>query len=233
MNTNNIIITVDTDWAANDVLEDVLFLLVEYNIKATIFATNKSKALDALDPQQFEIGLHPNFGDQLNVEETILKLKADFPNATSLRSHTLLHSSRFFPVYKISGILYTSNYLSLGSKHLSPITQPFGIIEVPIFFIDDAYLIMNEEEDKFDLSSIDLKSPGLKVFAFHPIHIFLNTESSARYQESKEYHNDITMLKKIINPGKGTRSLFISLMQYIAENGIKTSTLSQYLERNL
>ncbi len=48
---------------------------------------------------------------------------------------------------------------------------------------------------------------GLKVFNFHPIHVFLNTERLERYEESRPYHRSPEELLKYRNndtPGART-----------------------------
>lgn len=57
---NDICITLDVDWANDEVIEYSTKLLEKYNVKATIFATHESELLKFLE-KKFEIGIHPNF----------------------------------------------------------------------------------------------------------------------------------------------------------------------------
>jgi hypothetical protein len=221
-----IVITLDTDWAPDYILENCFDLLVENGIKATVFATNQSRVLEGLDKNLFEIGLHPKFSDFLDVEEEISRSRSVFPNAVSLRSHSLCHSSRFLPIFSKMGIRITSNYLAFLVQHLKPILQPFGLVEYPIYFMDDAYILMHQGKDKYQLSSLNLDSPGIKVFAFHPIHIFLNTESMNRYEKSKN-HNSHRELRRFVNRGLGVRDLFRGLIEHMSVHSIETFTLSE------
>lgn len=51
-----------------------------------------------------------------------------------------------------------------------------------------------------------LQSETLRVFNFHPIHIFLNTENISRYLYYKKNKNRLNIIKKTINVKKyGTR----------------------------
>ena len=54
---------------------------------------------------------------------------------------------------------------------------------------------------------------GIKVFDFHPIHIFLNTEHLDRYEKSREWHNCSENLQKQKYNGFGTHSFLINLIE--------------------
>jgi hypothetical protein len=220
-------VTIDTDWVPDYILEYCLGLLQVNGIKATVFATHSSRVLDNLDKNIFEIGLHPNISDFSNAKLEISRLKEVFPYAVSLRSHSLCHSSLLYPILNELDIKLTSNYLAFLCKNLVPIVQPFGIIEYPIYFMDDAYELMYDGDDKYQLSSLNLFSPGMKILAFHPIHIFLNTNSIQRYKESKHYQNDPQKLRQFVNPGLGIGDLYKALIDFIAETSLETSRLSQ------
>jgi hypothetical protein len=132
-----------------------------------------------------------------------------------------------YPILQELEIRSTSNYLAFLCKNLVPIVQPFGVIEYPIYFMDDAYELMYDGDDKYQLSSLDLNSPGIKILAFHPIHIFLNTNSIQQYKKSKHYHNDPDKLREFVNHGPGIGDLYKALIEFIAATSIKTSKLSQ------
>ena len=90
---NSICLTFDIDWAPDEVIENTLELLTEYNLNATIFATHKTDILNNL-PENIEIGIHPNFSNIIKAEDEIKKLKDIYPQAVSLRSHSKTNSSR-------------------------------------------------------------------------------------------------------------------------------------------
>ena len=58
-----IFLTLDTDWACDEVLNYVIDIIEEYqNLKVTWFLTNKTKVLERLlKNEDFELGIHPNF----------------------------------------------------------------------------------------------------------------------------------------------------------------------------
>ena len=57
-----------------------------------------------------------------------------------------------------------------------------------------------------------VKHKGVKVFDFHPIHIFLNTENIDRYENSRVVQRDFEKLKEYVFAGYGTRSFLIDLI---------------------
>ena len=229
MNEPRIILSLDTDCGNEDVVKNTIdILLGNYINKFTIFATENFYIFNTLPPT-VEIGLHPYISSISEAEEKISSLKNTFPLSVSLRNHTLFNSARLFPIYNRQGIRATSNYLSFLSKNITPIRLPYDINEYPIYFMDDAYIILYNHPDKFSVGSLKLNSPGLKVLTFHPIHIFLNTNDLAQYSKSKNNFNNIRKLKRNINKNKGIKNLFIDTLQYIKKEQMSIFTFSELL----
>src|ERR1700687_1418981 len=121
----NLIITFDTDWCPDFVIEHVRDLLLKYNVKSTWFVTNESKAIQTLKKNKlFEIGIHPNFltnsthGNDFNSIMTHMKRIA--PNAKSIRTHALVESTLMLSQYKNYGIQNDSTYLLMGKENIEP-----------------------------------------------------------------------------------------------------------------
>ena len=93
-------LTFDVDWVNDEILEHTVDILLKYGLKATFFATHDSALLRSLDPEQFEIGLHPNFetSDGRYEIDKLRSLKELYPNAIGMRSHTLFFTSRLLPL---------------------------------------------------------------------------------------------------------------------------------------
>ena len=70
--------------------------------------------------------------------------------------------------------------------------------------------------DMFNLDLVEELEPidfnplgGMKIFDFHPLHLFLNTPSEKYYKNVKKHFNNIEELKKNINTKKfGVLDLF-------------------------
>ena len=129
--SNNIFLTFDIDWAHDEVIEDTLQICESYSAPATFFATHKSAALNhgAIDLTQHELGIHPNFNPLLqnkslkdDFRRICSELKNDFPDARSVRSHSLCFGS-----------LIQTSYEKLGLTHDSSIIIPYQENSFPLF----------------------------------------------------------------------------------------------------
>ena len=122
-----IIFTSDIDWANETVIDFTLNLFKINNIKCTLFATHKSKAIDLCDKNLFEIGIHPNFnqsivsGSGLSAKKVIDNLTQIYPDAIGVRSHSLTTSSPLLDIFKSAGMKYESNHIIPYSNKLNPI----------------------------------------------------------------------------------------------------------------
>ena len=89
--------------------------------------------------------------------------------------------------------------------NIVPWRSESGIIHCPYFFADELACSPNKQVDFKTLTKIcSLKS--LKIFDFHPIHVFLNTESLERYESTREFHFNPKELIKHRFKGYGTRN---------------------------
>jgi hypothetical protein len=82
-------------------------------------------------------------------------------------------------------------------------------VKVPHFWEDDAAFIYKE---KIDIKLL-CDRRGLKVFDFHPIHAFLNTENTKRYESTRSWHHDPEkLIKHRGDHPNGTRFLLKQLL---------------------
>ncbi|MFL2983117.1 MAG: hypothetical protein ACJZ12_01840 [Candidatus Neomarinimicrobiota bacterium] len=219
---NNPIITFDFDWAHDDILTDTIEIIEKTGINATWFVTHKTPVLDRLiENPLFEVGIHPNFNGLLNTDysngrtakEIMDRLFEIVPNARSLRSHSLTQSSQLYKLFQQYGITHDSNdYLPSNSgMTLHPWELESGLIKVPYFWSDETSCLKQS-----DLSILDLlKCDGLKVFNFHPVHIFLNTEHLNRYENTRIIHKSPKELIKERYRGYGVRNKLFEIIKNI------------------
>jgi len=221
---NQICITLDIDWACDEILWPVIEMMEEANVKATLFATNYSQLLDNLTADQFEIGLHLNF---IPVEDDfrrpIQELKALYPDAKGTRSHSLFVSSHILQLCRENGLRYESNIFLPYHEALHPVMRFRNFVSIPFYWSDDQHLSMR---DSFKLGDLALKIRGLKVFNFHPIHVFMNTSSEKHYKSYKSYYHDVDKLRQFVNfQDEGIGTLFRSLLDYLVRTRKSTYTL--------
>jgi hypothetical protein len=216
-------ITIDIDWAHNEVLEKCASILDEYGINATFFCTHKH---DIHIGNNHELAIHPNYNCNESYEETIGKLMKLYPQANGVRSHGLYSYYKLYSIYEEYGLRYESNYFMYKQANIAPFKTLNNILQLPIFFSDGSHTVMSGNNN-FKLEQFNLKDRGLKVFLFHPIHIFLNTNDLKIYQRAKKYYHEPDKLKNFYNEDDGTRSLFTRLLDYINANSIKTYTMEE------
>ncbi|RAP27576.1 hypothetical protein DID74_00285 [Candidatus Marinamargulisbacteria bacterium SCGC AG-333-B06] len=192
---NKFMLTFDIDWVDDHILDFLLNEINKINVKVTLFVTHKTKYLDVFRKHEnIELGIHPNFNscfesEQHNVESILDQILNIVPEATVSRSHSLTTSGRWLELYKNKGIKYLSNYMMEWQTNIRPFNHINQLIEVPIFFADDG-LIYNTIINENVISNVIKKSKNfkesVKVFNFHPIHLYLNSTSYNYYTENKE-----------------------------------------------
>lgn len=216
-----IFLTFDIDWAHDEVLTDSINLVEKADVAATWFVTHDTPLLVRLRANpKFELGIHPNFNYLLqgdtrnggNAEEVVDRLLNIVPEAKSVRSHSILQNSKLMDIFLDRGLTHDCNHFipEQSGIELKPWRLWNGITKVPYFWEDDAAFIYR------DNASISLltERKGLKVFDFHPIHVFLNTERADRYDSTRPWHGDPGKLveHRSDDPG-GTRMLLEQLLE--------------------
>ncbi len=219
-----IFLTIDIDWAIDPVIDFSINLLKQYGCEATIFVTHSSPStLSLMKETLFEVGIHPNFNDLTNGRskhtalhkiEEILEVTGE---VKSVRSHSLFQSSHILDYFNSVGINFDCNlYLpSEANLDLKPWHHWNGMVRIPHFWEDDVNFLKENCIPPLSLT----KNKSLKVFDFHPIHIFLNTIDFQHYKKSYPYSKDFHALKSLVNTEKrGVRDLFIDLISQQSED---------------
>jgi hypothetical protein len=221
---NAICLTFDVDWAPDAVIDELVDELQAAGVRATLFATHATPSLQTISDDALEIGLHPNFNEcGGNYAEPLRLVRDAYPDATGARSHSLMVSSRILDLYANSGLRYESNVFLPLHPHLRPVLRFEGMVSIPFWWTDDVHFTRTPD---FALSSLPLDQPGLKVFTFHPIHVFMNTSSADQYLRFKPHYSDAAKLRPLRNAGEGTGTLLDQLLTHIAQTGIQTWTMA-------
>lgn len=225
---DEIAITLDVDWACEEILEYCLNLLLDYGFKATIFATHASDILSNLNPRNFEVGIHPNFKCARDCDKKIDELLEIYPNAIGIRSHELLQSTKVFSTFIKKGLKYdSSTYIPL-QENLAPWNRLKELTCIPIYWFDDTQFYIDQ---LFSFDNLHCLTNGLKVYGFHPIHVYVNTASLMHYKKFKKYYHHPSKLLSFRNEGAGIYDYFIDLLEYLKRRRLKTKLLREiYLE---
>ena len=209
---NEIFLTFDVDWANDEICKYCVALLRKYKAKATFFATHPSEFLQSLsNSEDIEIGIHPNYLANANHEYVIDELLEWYPNAKSVRSHGLCSSSNITKLYYEKGLKVCVDIFLPNHPGLEPVWR-FGVgsmIIAPYFWEDDSYFSYYSDIDFEPYAFIEVM--GMKIFNFHPVHVFANTNSTEHYNAIKShYHNPQKLWES--RPDLGIESFFIKLL---------------------
>ncbi len=232
---NDIYLTFDMDWASDEVIEYTCDLLIKANIKATFFVTHETKFIYELRKNNlFELGIHPNFNGLMELKEirSYTKIIDDLlelvPEAVSTRSHALFNSSLIVKYMAGKGIKYDLNtYIPIDAgMDLKPYKYFFDTIKLPHFYEDDVYF--SDKNKPLPEVYLDKKN-CIKVFDFHPIHIFLNTETALRYESARSSFYEYKELIKYVCDNKkiGTRSFFHNLINLAKQRKYEFKHISE------
>lgn len=208
------VITIDIDWVPDKVLGHTLELLSKSGVPCTIFATHATGLLSGLDRKQFEIGVHPNFNPLLNggnekPKKVVERLKELFPQARGIRSHSSLVSNVLVDMFCEMGFEYESNVCLPYSRNLELLPLWNDVLRIPFNWED--YLHFSYGKEFFDMD-LDFNA-GLNIVNFHPVHVFLNTESRERYEGAKPFYQDPEHLAGYKNLGKGAETLLNKILK--------------------
>jgi hypothetical protein len=216
---DKVFLTFDIDWAHDDVLNYSIDIVEKADVSATWFITHKTALLDRLrENPKFELGVHPNFNFLLNGDfrngsnyvEVVERLLEIVPEAKSVRSHSVTQSSYILQLFVEKGLKYDCNHFipAQAEIELKPWKLWNGLTKVPYYWEDDVACICRDSLH-FDLL---LNRKGIKVFDFHPIHVYLNTEDMKRYEESRSFHRQTDNLLSLKYNGLGTENHLLKLL---------------------
>jgi hypothetical protein len=226
---DEVILTLDVDWAPDFIIDDVAQRLVTRGVRATWFVTHVSPAIDRLrrHPELFELGIHPNFSQGSThgptPEAVLQSCLSMIPDAVSMRTHSLMQSSPLLINVLRSTPIRVD--VSMFLPHL-PGLQPFplwmkrrALWRVPFFWEDD--FEMERPEPIWELRPLLDIGPGLKIFDFHPVHVHLNRVDLSAYQQLKVSCERFTETqpgdtKRLIKEGEGPGSLFEEVASFLS-----------------
>lgn len=233
-NKSESLLTLDVDWAPDFVIDHISTMIKKFKIKTTWFITHDSPAIQRLMGESlFEVGLHPNFENNSTqgngIDNILQNLKKIVPGAKSIRTHGLLQSTNILSKFNQYGIDVDVS-LFLGKQ---PLLKPhyskyFKLTRIPYFWEDDV-----EMEEGADWENVEKYNQisGLKIYDFHPIHIFLNSHSFAEYKKIKNMdwpNMDEAKLLSHKNESFGTETFFKLLLESLKnKNTFTVSDISQ------
>lgn len=240
-NIDGFCFSIDSEWANEKVIGDLLTIFNEYKIPITLFCTNY------LNVKVNEYGIHPNFhieGDYakkfLLQQKDITKIKQNeiyryalnnlietIPDVKGVRTHCQHLDSELIWLFEENNLIYDSS-ISMLFQDSKPFLLTPKLIEFPIYYADHPDIIYNMTD--FNINKLMLDKPGLKIFDFHPNIVYINADNDNLYRQSKVFYHNPEGLKKFYNHKKGIRTLLIELLDYIVKKSIPCFTIKDAFE---
>lgn len=227
-------LTFDTDWMGNQEMEKFL-VRFPFPGKGTFFL---HQHLPSLHTTGHELCPHPFINDLGNWQQGLAALAKTLPKpAAGVRPHSCVFSHMVGIGLQSMGYSYVSQATNLYEEGLTPFRHPWGIWEMPIYYMDnmDFWMVKNWPDINhvpFDKDIIRRAVSGndLYVFDFHPLHIALNTRSHEDYVKVKD---DIVQGKAspfdLRFPGRGTATFFEELCEEMERHKVVSHTCSEAL----
>lgn len=241
LDPDSICFSVDVEWAAAPVLDDLRRMLDAHGVRATFFVTHAGVAVPG-----HERGLHPNFrrnGDTMKrlaashggrtdhlPEEDVYRHVVDTtlafaPEAKGVRAHSLHYDSTLMPVYRSAGLEYDCSFLTPLVPGLRPFWKEHGMVGLSTYWADH-FDIMSGATG-FELARLRLDRPGVKLLDLHPNIVYVNAADNAAYMATKPFYHDPDRLLAHRNPGRGIRTLLLDLLEHIVARGLPVATTGE------
>jgi hypothetical protein len=225
-------LTFDIDWAPDFVVDEVADMCIRRRVRATWFATHQSPAIARLAQHGdlFELGMHPNFmagsTHGRTYDEVLAHCRALVPDAISVRTHGVYQSGPLLAqIVAQTKIRVDSSILLPEMPHIRAVRVPTDagwLTRVPCFWADDYQLLKGADESVPDAFR---SLPGVQVYVFHPIHIYLNSASPQHYREMRARTPNLSEaaeshLRSFVNTSanSGIRSILSRLMRDVSGN---------------
>jgi hypothetical protein len=227
--------TSDLDWAPESMIEETLQIFSDANVPLTPFLTHASAAIhrEYSGPRACDVGVHPNFrpGSTHGATETAIidHVLGLWPSARCFRSHSFVDSSLISSAFFERGLRYDSNLCLHLQPNLVPLQHASGLVRFPVFLEDDV-LLARERDRELKAFLPLLKTPGLKIFNFHPQHVALNTPDLEWYAGVRHRLGDSQAAR--MYDGRGVRTLLIDLLSAVRNSpGVGIFSLAELCER--
>ncbi|MGH7318238.1 MAG: hypothetical protein ACRELA_01200 [Candidatus Rokuibacteriota bacterium] len=226
------VLTIDVDWAPDPAIRFVAEHLIARGVRATWFITHRSPAIDELErhPELFELGVHPNLlpgsTHGHDVESVLSHCMELVPGARSMRTHGFMQwTGLLHHVLTRTPIAVDLSVLLPRAPLVSPARFEWrgrGLLRIPCFWTDDYE--METTRPGWALAPLLASTRGLKVFDFHPIHIYLNSSTLEGYQTVKRRVSRLpeareTDLLSFVQAGAGTRAFFLEVVDHLEVRG--------------
>ena len=234
-----IALTFDIDWAPDYMIQNVIDILNLYNVNSTFFVTHESELIKKTDESKIEVASHlyiaknSSQGDDLDI--VLKKFKSWYPNKKikGNRFHLLNQSYRDLVFMGKIGYNYDVSALRYNSPYLLPAFHKDLNLTLLSYFWEDG--ISENAGIPLKLSEININLPGIKVFNFHPMNIYINGHNSeARLNFLKENPDLLNTSAKVADnfryDGPGANNFIVELLDYCKASNVRVVSMKEILD---
>lgn len=212
-----ICITFDTDWMEPEWLDRFLQEWAPPG-RATIF---QHRRFPGLSSQLNELCSHPVIRSLEDWKKDVVRLRDDVaPQSQGVRPHSCVFSHALGVGFHELGFRWISQANNQYQTDLRPLRHPWGLWELPIYYMDnmDFWMPRNWPASGHQAFSSTVIARALEnedslfVFAFHPLHLTLNTTGPESYAAVKQRILDRQASPFDLRaPGRGTARFYEEL----------------------
>lgn len=233
----DVILTCDIDWAPEYAIEKVLETIDSFGYKINMFATHKSDVL-MQKSELFNVGIHPNFTrlKSDDYESEVKRLKDLYPESVGTRSHRNFFGQNIADIVNKYGLIYDASVFLWNQSFCQAHVDYNEMVRFSYCWEDGIHLDTNTP---FDISLVNINTPGLKIINIHPVLFYLNTVTDNERRVVTSQYTDLTKapkqeVDKYVNVNYGIGDFYVQLLNYFNSKQVKTHFLEdlsvKYLE---
>ena len=203
---------------------------------ATFFCTQEYRCLE---DTEHELGPHAFLQPGADWAAELKSKREAFPSAIGWRSHSCVFSHMLAEQLAELGYRYVSTHDEPGRKSPLPYRQAWGLWHVPIHYMDNldfsAQRFWPDAQPPFSPEVIEsaLAGDGVYVFAFHPIHVMLNSPDAETYFVLRERWRRGEAVSELRFKGYGTHSFYLDLLEAMDTAGAASVSIAEALAPHL
>lgn len=235
----SIAISFDIDWAPDYMIKNVINILNNYTVNSTFFVTHNSQVIQDTNEDQIELASHLYISNDSsqgsNIEKVIEKLRRWYPNKKidGNRFHLLSHSYRDLSIMGKKGYKYDISALRFNSPYILPAFHNDLNLSLLSYFWEDG--ICENSNIPLTISEVNIDSPGIKIFNFHPMNIYINSPSAdARINFLKQNPDLLNTPEEISEnfrkKGPGSYDFIIELLNFCNSKKINVVSVGEIVD---
>ena len=201
---------------------------------ATFFCTQVYESIG--DPH--EVCPHTNLVPGESWDESLTEARAMFPSAKGFRAHGCMYSHGLALELGQRGYDYLSSQDQVGRSDIVPQREIWGIWQLPIYSMDTFDISVDRHwgepvHQRFSAELLEAAVGGsaLFVFAFHPIHLMLNSTSVDEYLARRDRFLEGGPLEELRCAEYGAADYYADLVAGMESAGVESVSMADALAR--